>query len=93
MLYDTGLVTEEQRKIIDGNFPHGGWKYVGCIDRRICNGCQHVIVDSVCFCLPYFICPSCGFENEEWVKELAKLPIQVSPTTTSYDGVLLPSGE
>lgn len=69
MLYDKGERTPEQVKafkksmsvraasLLDGTFPGG------CIDSAICEGCNHLIVDSLCLCSQSFTCPNCGYKN------------------------------
>lgn len=41
-----------------------GWS-AGCIGSLACEGCYHVIADSVCLCSCYFKCPKCGKENSQ----------------------------
>jgi hypothetical protein len=63
MLYDRGLATAEDKKGI-GQATHSG-----CIDRAVCKKCHHLIVDSICLCSGYFVCPNCGHENGRGVMD------------------------
>lgn len=69
MLYDKGLATQKIKDdilAIEEYRARGGG---GCISSRICEKCNHLISDSICLCLPYFVCPNCGFENGVRIKE------------------------
>lgn len=41
----------------------GGRGSPGCISALACPHCYHVISDSICLCVGYFVCPNCGKEN------------------------------
>lgn len=67
MLFDKGLATEKDRDNIKASIEYRK-THTACMDRAICQGCFHLIVDSICMCLPIFTCPNCGFENGERLK-------------------------
>lgn len=85
MLYDAGLATEEDKRILNGPRVHSG----GCIDRRVCEKCSHIIVDSICLCIPCFTCPNCGFENGAWVKEMNKQIREAQVFPIRFDGLFV----
>lgn len=62
MLTDLGLLSpeafEKYFEPIDVFKPK-----LGCIDRLPCLNCRHLIMDSICLCLGFFICPNCGYKN------------------------------
>ena len=76
MLYDRGLQTAEQirehKKELSRRFnsldPN---RYIsgGHIGSLICDGCNHLISDSICLCAGVFTCPNCGFENGKLIKQ------------------------
>lgn len=41
----------------------------GCISTKACEGCGHLITDSVCLCVGIFTCPNCGYENGQETKK------------------------
>jgi len=64
MLTDLGLQTPEQilkhkERVSQWLEATGG----GCISELVCNGCSHLIADSICLCSGYFICPNCQLVN------------------------------
>ena len=73
MLFDLGLQTEEQiakhKEMLSRRFDGSN---VGCISQRICENCNHLISDSICLCVPCFICPNCKFENGQNIKKMVE---------------------
>lgn len=72
MLYDRGLQTPEQIRDYykwQSKLGTPGHERSGCISARLCENCFHLISDSICLCIPYFICPNCGFENGKEIRE------------------------
>lgn len=61
MLYDNGLATQGDRDRLENHI-------AGCINRRICSKCGHLISDSLCLCIGVFTCPNCGYENKQGTK-------------------------
>lgn len=63
----------------------------GCVSTRACEGCKSLITDSICLCIPSFICPECGFDNgEEYREIMSKFKFIPSDNTFNLSGDSLP---
>ena len=93
MLKDLGLATEEQIKTESERL---NWikspEVRGCISTRICSNCHHLISDSICLCIGYFMCPNCKFENGKEILKLRKsIPLIGNPIQFQTLGIKLNS--
>lgn len=52
-----GRIAESRYEAIEKGYS------TGCVGARACEGCKSIIADSICLCIPSFICPECGFDN------------------------------
>jgi len=46
----------------------------GCVSSWACEGCGHLIHDSICICSRAFTCPGCGYEEKPLWRDWEKSP-------------------
>ena len=67
---------------------------VGCTSTWACEGCGHLVIDSICLCSRTFTCPGCGYEERPaWIRraeEMGKNMKVEMPSINGGGGIKLP---